>query len=301
MAMNTGGFSALLAPDLYRVFVDTGDELPTEYSLWCNVFDMPWATVKSQQISGLGSAQSKPQGERFPLDQPILGGTTERSATPYGLACEITWEMWRDELYGVMREIIRELRRASHNRIEVSAHAVLNDAFSTSYTGYTSGESLCSTSHTRLDGGTSANRPTTDIGVSAAYYQGAIERFENMVDERGLPRRMTPKLAVVAPTNKFIIREVLGSSAKPYSADNELNALIEDDLSWMVDHYFTDSGFHFLLADKTVHDLEFGFRDMPDFDNFDDPWTKNAVFTLYQRHYARSRFGSWRGVDGSQG
>ncbi len=34
-------------------------------------------------------------------------------------------------------------------------------------------------------------------------------------------------------------------------------------------------------------------------DSFDDPRTKNAIFTSYQRH--TQGFGTWRGVDGSTG
>ncbi len=95
------------------------------------------------------------------------------------------------------------------------------------------------------------------------------------------------------------MREVLGSSGKPYTADNEMNALIEEDLSWMVSHYLTNQTSIFLVAAKSVHDLNFLWRDEPIFDSFDDPWTKNAIFTMYQRF--AFGFGSWRGVDGSFG
>jgi len=299
MPIATGSFSSLLSPDARKVYVETGKERPLEHPLLFNVEDMEWNPVTDRQISGLGTTPQKPEGTTFKLDEPIMGGNVTYTGVPFGLAVEITWEMWRDELYGVMRELIAEMARSSRNRQEVDAFSVLNNAFSTSYTGFTTGESLCSTAHTGLDGVSRANRPSPEIGLSITGIQNAIVRFENMTDERNLPRLMAPVMAVVSPTNKFVAREILGSAGKPYSTDNELNALIEEDLSWFVCHYLTTATYWFLTAAKGVHDLNFLWRDHPIFDSFDDPWTKNAIFTVYQRH--TKGYGSWRGIDGSTG
>jgi hypothetical protein len=295
-----GAFSPLLAPDLRKVYVETGKERPVEFRLWCNVTTMEWNPMRDQQISGLGTMPQKPEGTDFLLDQPILGGNKSYLAAPYGLGVEITWEMWRDDLYGVMRELVAGLARASRNRMEVSGHAVLNNAFNTAFSGFTAGEALCSAAHAGLDGVTRANRPSPDIGFSVTGIQAAIARFEGMTDERGLPRLMSPILAFVGPSNKYVAREILGSSGKPYTADNEINALIEEDLSWMIGHYFSTSTMWFLMAAKGVHDLNMMMRDEPIFDSFDDPRNKNAVFTSYQRH-TDSQYGAWRGIDGSTG
>lgn len=295
-----GAFAALLAPDLRRVYVETGKERPLEHPFWVNVDDMQWNPVRDQQISGIGTMPTKPEGTSFAKDEPILGGNKSYTAVPYGLAVEVTWEMWRDELYGVMREFAAELARSSRNRMEVDAHAVLTNAFSTSFVGFTAGEALCSVTHTGLDGVVRANRPSPDIGFSITYLQNAIVRFENMTDERGLPRLMAPIMAMISPSNKFVAREILGSAGKPYTTNNEINALVDEDLSYMVDHYLSTTTQHFLMAAKGVHDLNFLMRDRPIFDSFDDPTTKNAVFTVYQRHVP-SAFGSWRGIDGSSG
>ena len=294
-----GAFSALIAPDLRKVYTETGKERPPEYPLVFNVSDMEWNPVKDQQLSGLATMPAKPEGSQFQLDQPIMGGTKSYEATPYGLAVEITWEMWRDDLYAVMKELSAELKRASRNRQEVDAWSVLNNAFATTDVGFTAAESLCSTAHVGLDGVSRANRPSPDIGFSVTGTQNAVTRFENMTNERNLPRLMAPTFVVVAPINKFAAREVLGSGGKPYTADNELNALLEEDLSWMIAHYLTTNTYWFMLATKGVHDMNFLWRDHPIFDSFDDPWTRNAIFTSYQRH--TKGFGAWRGVDGSSG
>jgi hypothetical protein len=299
MPTRTGAISELLAPDLHRVYVDTGKERPLEYPAFLNVEDMEWNPITDQQVTGLGTMPGKDRGEQFSVDDIIIGGSKAYTAVPYGLAVEITFEAWRDELYGVLREMVRELARSSRNRQEVQAWSVLNNAFSSSYVGFTASESLCATSHTGLDGTTHANRPNPDISLSQTGIQNAITRFENMTDERDMPRLMAPTQLVLAPENKFVAREILGSPQKAYSADNEINALIEEDLTWMVIHYLTTTTYWYMAAAKGIHDLNMLWRDRPIFDMFDDPWTKNAIASVYQRH--TEGFGTWRGIDGSTG
>lgn len=283
--------------------METGKERPKEYSLLFNTPPMEWNPVKDLQMTGLGTTPSMPEGTTFTRDEPIQGSTKSYTAVPYGLAVEITFVMWRDDLYGVMRELAAELGRSSRNRMEVDAWSIINNGFATTAgataVGFTASEALFATAHTGLDGVSRANRPSPDVGFSITGIQNAIIRFENMTDERGLPRVMAPSMAVIAPANKFVAREILGSTGKPYTADNELNALIEEDLAWMVSHYITTSTHWGLYASKGVHDLNFFIRDQPIFDNFDDPWSKNAVFTVWQRHVGS--WGSWRGADGSTG
>lgn len=299
MATTSGAISELLAPDLRRVYVDTGKERPLEYPYFFNVEEMEWNPLTDQQVSGLGTLPGMDEGEQFTMDDILMGSTKTYTASAFGMAVEITWEAWRDELYGIMREMVRELARASRNRQEVDAWSVLNNAFSTSYTGFTAAEALIQRSHTGLDGVARHNAPATDIVFSQTALQNSITRFENMTDERNLPRLMTPSQIIIAPENKFVAREVLGSPQKAYNANNEINALIEEDLTWMVCHYLTTTTAWYLAAAKGQHDINFMWRDHPIFDMFDDPWTKNAIATVYQRH--TKGFATWRGIDGSDG
>ena len=294
-----GSISELLGPDYRQVYIETGKERPKEYPLVANVQDMPYNPISDFQVSGLASMPEKPEGSQFSFDEILMGGTKTYTATPYGLAVEITWEAWRDELYGVMQEMVRCLARAGRNREEVAFWSIFNNAFSTSYVGFTASESLCSIAHNGLDGESRANRPSPDIGYSITGIQNAVTRFENMTDDRDMPRLMSPVMSVITPTNKFIAREIWGSGGKPYTADNEINALVDEDMSYMVCHYLTTATYWFLLAAKGQHDLNWFWRDRPIFDMFDDPLTKNAIATAYQRH--TQGFGTWRGVDGSTG
>ena len=83
------------------------------------------------------------------------------------------------------------------------------------------------------------------------------------------------------------------------TAQNEINALVAEDMSFMVCHYITTSTYWWNVAAKGMHDLNFFWRDNPIFDMFDNPTNKNAVATAYQRH--TQGYGTWRGIDGSPG
>lgn len=296
-------FAALLSPEWRSVYVETGKQRPTEYDKLLNVVEMQWNPETDQQISGLATMPEKPEGAQFTKDLPIMGGSNAWLAVPYGLMVEFTYEFWRDELFGVGKELAAQLAIASHNRMEVQGAIIFNNAFATTGStavGFTASEALCATSHTRLDGGTAqANRPSPDIQLSVTGLQNGITAFENMVDERGIPRLLAPTTVIVAPANKFAAREILGSTGKVGTADNEINAVVDEDLTVFVHHYFTSATQWFLLAAKDGHDLQFRWRDRPIFDAWDDPATKNAMLSSYQRH--TEGWNSWRGVYGSSG
>jgi hypothetical protein len=300
MAIGRSTFAELLSPEWRKVYIEVGKQRPTEYDKMLNIVDMMWNPETDLQISGLGTMPGKPEGTQFTRDQPQLGGQNAFLAVPYGIAVEFTYEFWRDELYGIARELAAQMAIASHNRMEVQGASLFNNAFNTSFTGFTASESLCSTSHARIDGGTAhANRPSPDIQLSVTGLQNAITRFETQVDERGIQRLLAPSQIVIPPALKFTAREILGSAGKVGTADNEINAVIEDDLSVFVHHYFTSATQWFMLSSKENHDLQMRFRDRPVFDAWDDPNSKNAILSSYQRH--TEGWSSWRGVDGSTG
>lgn len=297
--VNRGFSSSLLTPQLHSIYVETGKERPLEFTEVMNVKDMPWNPITIGQYSGLGTMPEKPEGTQYRTDEPLTGGTKTYTAAPWGMAFEVTYEMWRDELFGLMEEMTKELKRASRYRLEVNAWSVLNNGFSTSFTGFEASKSLFSTSHVDMSGTTKANRPSVEIGISVAGLQAMTTAFENMTNARGLPQLMVPRYIIVGPSQRFITREILGSSGAPYKADNEINSLIQENLSWMVSHHKTSATSWFAMAPKNEHDLNFWYRDRPSFDSWDDPTTKNAVFAAYQRH--TEGFGSWQGTYGSTG
>lgn len=301
--MQSTAFAGLIAPNLRKVVLDVGREWPIEYDKVLNTGGMDWNPMVDRIYAGLGTMPSMPQGDRFTMDQGVQGPTKQYEASPYGMGVEITYIMWRDDLYGVMRELVAGLAQASRYRMEISAWSAFNNAFNTSYSGFVSGESLCSTSHVSFADAsvTNANRPSPDIGFGVTAIQGSVQRYRALTNARGLPRLIAPTMALINGYNQFVAREVLGSAGKPFTANNEVNSLLQEELSWMVCRFLTSQTAWFLNASKGVHDVNFLVRDEPIYDSWDDPFTKNAIFSCWQRHMAASSWGQWAGVDGSSG
>src|SRR5689334_15770213 len=271
-------FIALVKTDLRRVCIEAGEERPREYSYVTNVEEMETNPVTDRQITGLGAMPPKPEGDAFALDQPFLGPAASVTADPYAMAAEITWEMWRDEQYGVMKDFAAHIGRSGRNREEVDGWSPFNNAFDNGFPGF-DGVSLCNTLHPFIDGsGTYRNRPSPDVGFSITGIQNMILDFHGLVNERHLTEVITPVQIILHYNNLFAAREILGSGGKPYTSDQELNALVEENLHYIVSHFLTTATNWFAQARPGMHDVNFGWRDHPIPSAFDDPWTMNGVF-----------------------
>lgn len=296
--VSTGGFSALLAPGLWRVLFNTVDMQPNQWVGVMKTHTTKRAYEEDTKLAGLGSMVSKPEGDPISFDVPIMGAGVRYTPASYGLGFRITREMWDDDLYMIMDKMAAELGRASAYKIEVDAWSILNNAFSSSFTG-ADGLQLCHTAHTRLDGGaTIANRPSTDVDFSATAYQAALDHYKVMVDERGRPAVMHPSLLVLDPSFEWAAREILESEYKPYTVNNEINVLRSDGkMDYLLCRYLTDADSWFCLSDQ--HDLNFFWRVKPETGEADDFLTGDALFKIYAR-YAKG-FTEFRGVYGSSG
>lgn len=309
MAANTGGFSALLAPGLMEVMFN---EIDAQQPQWMPVFgtrNSVRAYEEDIKMAGLGSMVSKPEGTNTSFDDPIIGSSVRYTHQSFGLGFRITREMWDDDLYDVMQDMSAELGRASAYKIEVDAWSILNNAFSSSYTGF-DGLALCHTAHTRLDGGaTVGNKPSTDVDFGYTSYQAALDHYNTLKDDRGKPLVMRPSLLIIDPTFQWIAKEVLQTEYKPYSANNEINPLKGEisENGYLTCRYLTDADSWFLITSprkkggsrRGGHDMKFFWRTRPETASADDFLSGDALFKIFSRY--STGFGEWRGVYGSSG
>ena len=305
MATNSGMFTALYAPGLRKLFFDKFNSLPTEYDKIANLVSSSRQYEEDRRVAGLGAMPEKTQGSSITYDDFIQGSTTVRyTHKTFAAGYRITMEAQQDELYGVFKKINEALAKGAHTTREVIFWNVFNNAFAAFTSSGTAGTgldglTLCSTAHTLVGGGTYANRPTVDTDLGIASLQAGITAFERGVDERGLRELHVPRFVVIPPEQKWLAREILNSSYKPFTADNEINAIVQDDLQYMVSHYLTDTDAWFLTAAPGDHDLNY-FQRMPlGFKEGDDFDTGDAKFRAWMR--CSAGFSDWRGVYGSPG
>jgi hypothetical protein len=167
---------------------------------------------------------------------------------------------------------------------EIVGANVINRAFNSSYTGG-DGSTLISTSHANITGGTWSNQLATAADLSeAALEQAAIDIWA-FTDDRGLLIAAKPKALLIAPSNQFEAKRILGSDGRVQSADNDLNALKTLGIvpKIITNHYLTDADAWFILTDVNDGLKHFERRgDQFEMDNDFD--TENAKFKATGRY-----------------
>jgi hypothetical protein len=298
MTVTRAQFQILLEPKLRNIWNENYPERPIEYTRFLNISSSKKAQETDYKMTGLGPTQAKAEGADISYGDPLGGSTKVYTHASNGLAYRITAEMMRHEQYGQISKLERSLMRSAQDKQETDGASILNNAFSTSYVGFTAGEALCSTSHALLDGGTAqANKPSTDVSLGVTALQNGVVQFHQWKDDRSRPFVSIPKLLIVHPNDLMIARELLGSEYKPGTSNNEINALKEDNLSFMVSHYVTDTNAWFLLGDNTDLHLIWDLRPTTEMDtDFDSKDIKRSLVQAYS-----FGFGEWRGVYGSSG
>jgi len=145
----------------------------------------------------------------------------------------------------------KALARAMAYTKQVKGAAILNNAFAAATT-YGDGQTLCSTAHPLVSGGTNSNRPTTGSDLNETSLEAAVIQIAGWTDERGLLIAAKPRKLVLPPDLQFVATRVLDSELRPNTADNDINALRTNGTipeGYTVNHYLTDTNAWFLLTD----------------------------------------------------
>lgn len=298
MTMVRGGFSFLLAPGYRKVVFETYKERPIEGRVLVNSNTSKRAYEDDFPIAGFGTLQTKVEGGSVRYADALQGTAKRYTWSTFGLGYRITQEMMEDDLYGIMgNRMAKALGRSGRNNMEIVLHAPFNNAFDTNFSGFVSGESLCSTSHALLRGGTVANRPATDTDFDMLSLQAALESFHNLVDESGLPVVYIPRLVIHSIGDYWLVNQILKSASLPGGNFNDINQVSREGLQPHLSHYLTDTDAWFVQADN--HDVNYFDRRPFTFSNSDDFHTGDALFKATRRN--GSGWGDWRGMYGSQG
>lgn len=263
MVVSRAQFLSLLEPKLRDIKND--QDYPRRGSIWRNFF--PNANFRSTKAgetyyerAGLGDFQVKAEGGLITYTDPINGSELKISHVRRSNGYKITQEMIDHDQYNEIVGLERDLAIAGDEDIEVAGHLVLNSAFVTTDNaayGFDAagfdGLALCSTAHTRLDGGaTQANRPSTDADLGVASLGNAMIQFQLWLDNRGRRAIFRPRKLVVHPNDSLTAKELLAPGGKPGTANNDINSLVGEGLTQddvIVTPYLTDTDSWFVLGD----------------------------------------------------
>lgn len=204
------------------------------------------------KLSGFGAAPVKGEGAAIAYDNAQEAWTARYTHETIAMGFAITEEAMEDNLYdSLASRYTKALARGMAYTKQVKAAAILNNGFTAGYT-YGDGQTLFSTSHPLVSGGTNSNRPTNGTDLNETSLENAVIQIAAWTDERGLLIAAKPRKLVVPPALQFVATRLLETELRVATADNDINALRNNGSipeGYTVNHFLTDTNAWFLLTD----------------------------------------------------
>ena len=204
------------------------------------------------KLAGFSAAPVKNEGSAISYDNAQEAWTARYNHETIAMGFSITEEAMEDNLYdSLSARYTKSLARAMSYTKQVKAAAILNNGFSAAVT-YGDGQSLFSTAHPLVSGGTNSNRPATAADLNETSLEAAVIQIAGWTDERGLLIAAKPRKLIVPPALQFVATRLLETSLRVGTTDNDINALKNNGSipeGYVVNHFLTDTNAWFLKTD----------------------------------------------------
>jgi len=202
-------------------------------------------------LSGFANASVKPEGSSVNYDTAQESFTARYTHETLALAFSITEEAIEDNLYDrLASRYTKALARSMANAKQVKAANVLNNAFSSSFTGG-DGVELCSAVHP-IVAGTFKNELSTAADLNETSLEQALIDIAAMTDERGLKIAAKGVKMIIPSALQFTAERLMKSQGRTGTADNDINAVGNMGMipqGYVVNHYLTDTDAFFIKTD----------------------------------------------------
>ena len=304
MAISRAQLAKELEPGLNSLFGLSYDEYNREYEDIFSIEDSNRAFEEEVLISGFGSAPTKTEGQGVSFDNASESYSARYTHDTVALAFALTEEAIEDNLYDSLgKRYTKALAKSMANTKEVKGADVLNNAFSSSFTGG-DGKSLINTAHPLSGGGTAANRATSMADLNETSLEDALIDIGSFTDDRGLTISVQASKMIVPSELVFVADRILNSQLRTGTSDNDLNAIKNTGVlsgGYSVNHYLTDPDAFFILTSVTDQGdgLKMFQRSGMETSMEPDFSTGNIRYKARERY--SFGFSDWRGIYGSQG
>lgn len=211
---------------------------------------------QSSELHDMPLLEQLSEGQDYSFQAPAQGASKTLKPVKFGLGFSISEEAVDDGKFAYIADAIAKLAKSARESQEIQALAILNNAFTTATTA--DGVALSSTAHTLPSGGTVRNRLSSDADLSDTSLEQMLIDFETQfVGDSGIIYHMVPKKLVVAPANKRLAMELIGSELRARTATfgtdgitdvNNMNSLKQDGLVVVSSPHLTDADAWFLTA-----------------------------------------------------
>ena len=304
MAISRAQLAKELEPGLNSLFGLSYDEYNNEYEEIFSIEDSNRAFEEEVLITGFGSAPTKTEGQGVSFDNASESYSARYTHDTVALAFALTEEAVEDNLYDSLgKRYVKALAKSMANTKEVKGADILNNAFSSSFTGG-DGVSLINTAHPLSGGGTAANRATSMADLNETSLEDALIDIGDFTDDRGLTISVQASKMVVPSELVFVADRILNSQLRTGTSDNDLNAIKNTGVlsgGYSVNHYLTDPDAFFILTSVTDQGdgLKMFQRSGMETSMEPDFSTGNIRYKARERY--SFGFSDWRGIYGSQG
>ena len=252
MAISRAQLAKELEPGLNALFGMEYDRYENEHAEIFDTESSDRAFEEEVLIVGFGNASVKEEGQGVQFDSASEGFTARYTHETVALAFALTEEAVEDNLYDRLgARYTKALARSMAHTKQVKAANVLNNAFSSSFTGG-DGVSLISTAHPLANGGTIANRATTMADLNETSLENALINISTFVDDRNMILALRGTKLIVPPQLQFVADRLLETPGRVGTADNDINAIKNMGLlpqGYAVNHFLVDNDAFFIMTD----------------------------------------------------
>jgi len=252
MAISRAQLAKELEPGLNALFGMEYDRYENEHAEIFDTESSDRAFEEEVLIVGFGNASVKQEGQGVQFDSASEGFTARYTHETVALAFALTEEAVEDNLYDRLgARYTKALARSMAHTKQVKAANVLNNAFSSSFTGG-DGVSLINTAHPLANGGSLANRATTMSDLNETSLENALISISTFVDDRDMILALRGLKLIVPPQLQFVADRLLETPGRVNTADNDINAVRNMGLlpeGYAVNHFLTDTDAWFIKTD----------------------------------------------------
>lgn len=297
-------FGKLLEPGFRKIFFETYDELPEQYS---KIYNVETSTSAQERDWGMGafSDWEKRASQLDTVAYTTLSAGLERLYTheAFTQGFMVTREMYDDDKYRQMKKLPQAMGRSGRAKIEKDAMLPLINGFDKVLHPIYDGEALFSASHPLVDSvkvcSNLATGALTDVNLKSA-----LKIMREQLDEAGGLIQMKATKLIIPPALEDTAIRLLKSTQLPGTDYNDTNNYLNSyGIEIVVMDYLGTAGggndTHWFLQDGGKHELNFFWRIRPEF-----KWQEDFdTFVAKYRGYMRYSFGvsDFRGLVGSTG
>lgn len=304
--LNTkANFGQLLEPGLRKIFFETYDELPEQFSKVYNVQDSDKAKEHDWGMGAFGD-WTKRASQFDVVSYKTLSPGLERTYThdAFTQGFMITREMYDDDQYRQIEKMPKAMARSGRAKVEKDAMIPLLLGFDVVNRPIYDGKALFAVDHPLLDGAGKVGVNRVTGVLSDATLKSAIKIMRQTPDEAGNLAQFKPDRLIVPPALEDTAIRLLQSTQITGSNNNDTNAYLTNKGIEIVvmDYLSTAAGgndAYWFVQDSSRHELNFFWRVRPEF-----KWEEDFdTFVAKYRGYMRYSFGvsDWRGMVGSNG